>query len=443
MLEMISGRSCLKSLLAALALALSPLLAMGLPSRQAATAQAVRPIGVVTAIKPGQLTLRTDAGPTLTVSLPDGISVLQVPPGAKSLQEATKIDVNKISVGDRVLIIGPVSAEQKSVTAKTVVVMSKTALEKAREEEQLAWQQRGIAGVVKAVDPATREITLAVPNSPPTPGNMTHPVIVTLAPNATLLRYAPDSVKFSDARPGTLDQIKVGDQMRALGTKSPDGTRYTAEKVVSGTFRNIPATVISVDAAQGTITVKDLATGTPVVVHTNADSKLHELTPQVANMIAMFNAGPPANGAQGAGMRGARAEGGENVGQTRFQRQGQVQGRPGMRGMPPGSELPCGASMNFDQMLQKMPPLSLDSLKAGEPLIVVSTEGSEPGQVTAIAVLSGVDPILRARPKGSNEVALGPWNMSVGGGGGETGGEGGDTGGGGGGQGGGGGGGPN
>src|SRR5579885_3193978 len=416
MLEMISGRSCLKSLLAALALALSPLLAMGLPSRQAATAQAVRPIGVVTAIKPGQLTLRTDAGPTLTVSLPDGISVLQVPPGAKSLQEATKIDVNKISVGDRVLIIGPVSAEQKSVTAKTVVVMSKTALEKAREEEQLAWQQRGIAGVVKAVDPATREITLAVPNSPPTPGNMTHPVIVTLAPNATLLRYAPDSVKFSDARPGTLDQIKVGDQMRALGTKSPDGTRYTAEKVVSGTFRNIPATVISVDAAQGTITVKDLATGTPVVVHTNADSKLHELTPQVANMIAMFNAGPPANGAQGAGMPGARAE---------------------------GSELPGGASMNFDQMLQKMPPLSLDSLKAGEPLIVVSTEGSEPGQVTAIAVLSGVDPILRARPKGSNEVALGPWNMSVGGGGGETGGEGGDTGGGGGGQGGGGGGGPN
>src|SRR5579875_717003 len=436
MLEMISGRSCLKSLLAALALALSPLLAMGLPSRQAATAQAVRPIGVVTAIKPGQLTLRTDAGPTLTVSLPDGISVLQVPPGAKSLQEATKIDVSKISVGDRVLIIGPVSTQQKSVTAKTVVVMSKTALEKAREEEQLAWQQRGIAGVVKAVDPATREITLAVPNSPPTPGNLTRPVIVTLAPNAVLLRYAPDSVKFSDARPGTLDQIKVGDQMRALGTKSPDGTHYLAEKVVSGTFRNIPATVISVDAAQDTITVKDLTTGTPVVVHTNADSKLHELTPQVANMIAMFNAGPSPNGPQGSGQPGARATGGENAGHTRFQGQRQEQGRPGMRSGQPGSELPGGASMNFDQMLQKMPPLSLSELKAGEPLIIVSTQGAKPGEVTAIAVLSGVDPILRARPKGSNEVGLGPWNMSVGGGGGETGGEGGDTGGGGAGQGG-------
>lgn len=424
---MLKGKPCLKLLISVAALFQGVALALPLP-QASAPAQNVRPIGVVTEVKPGQLTLRTDAGPMLTVTLPDGISVLQVPPGAKSLKEASKIDVSTISVGDRVLIIGPVSAEQKSVTAKTVVVMSKTALDKAREEEQLEWQQRGIAGVVKAVDPATKEITLAVPSTPPTPGNLTHPVVVMLDSNATLLRYAPDSVKFSDARPGTLDQIKVGDQMRALGTKSPDGTRYTAEKLVSGTFRNIGATVISVDASQGTITVKDLATGSPVVVHTNADSKLHELTPQVANVIAMFNAGPSPKGPSGEPGAGP---GGERPRQAAFQ----GQGRPEMRGNRPDGGLPGGPSMNFDQMLQKMPPLSLSNLKTGEPLIVVSTQGAKPGEVTAIAVLSGVDPILRARPKGSSEVALGPWNMSVGGGGGETGGEGGgETGGQGGGQ---------
>lgn len=80
--------------------------------------------------------------------------------------------------------------------------------------------------------------------------------------------------------------------------------------------------------------------------------------------------------------------------------------------------MPGGQSANFNQMLHHMPPLSLGSLKPGEPLIIVSTEGTQPGQVTAIAVLSGVEPILRARPKGSKQVALGPWNMSVGGGGG-------------------------
>ncbi|MCL5669708.1 MAG: hypothetical protein M1423_00150 [Acidobacteria bacterium] len=216
-------------------------------------------------------------------------------------------------------------------------------------------------------------------------------------------------MNFSDAKPAPLAEIKVGDQMRALGTKSPDGTHFTAQKVVSGTFRNIGATVISVNAADRTITVKNLATGKPLLVRTNADSKLHELTPQVANTIAMFNAGPLEKGA--AGQEGA-GQGYEKARQERFLRNG-MPNAPGKPGSTP--EVQSG---NFEEMLQKMPPLSLGQLKRGEPLIIVSTEGAKPGQVTAIAVLSGVEPILRARPKGSKEVGLGPWNMSVGGGGG-------------------------
>lgn len=405
-------------------LALFQTLAMARPLPQnPANAQKIRPIGVVTAVQPGQLTLHTDSGPSLAVSLPADVSVLKVPPGAKSLKEAAKISVTDIQVGDRVLIIGPLSEDQKSVSAKSVVVMSKAALETAREAERLQWVKNGISGVVKAVDPATKEITLAVPNTAPKPGDLTHPVTVTLASNATLLRYAPDSINFSDAKPAPLDQIRVGDQVRALGTKSPDGTHFTAQKVVSGTFRNIGATVISVDAPQGTITVKDLATGNPVLVRTNAESKLHELTPEVANTIAAFNAGPSANGA--AGQQG-ESEGGERGRRANFRGNGQPGGPSGRRGTPGGHP------GNFEQMLQQMPALSLADLKSGEPLIVVSTEGAKPDQVTAIAVLSGVEPILRARPKGSKEVVLGPWNMSVGGGGGgEEAGGGGDQGGGG------------
>ncbi len=386
-------------------------LAMARPSAQnAPSSGAVRPIGVVTEIQPGRLTLRTDAGPSLTVSLPAAVSVLQVPPGAKSLKEATKMEVSNIAVGDRVLIIGPISADQKSIVAKSVVVMSKTALEKAREAERLQWEEHGVAGVVKNIDPATKEITLSVPDAHPTSGNLTHPLTVTLAPNASLLRYAPNSVKFGDARPGTFDQIKVGDQVRALGAMSANGTTFTAEKLVSGTFRNIGATVISVDASQGTITVKDLATGKPILVLTNADSQLHQLTPRVAETIAMFNASvgakpPEENPAKG--NRGGMPQ------RAEFQAHRMSGGPEAKAGMP--GEAPTG---NFNEMLKRMPPLSLSELKAGEPVIVVSTEGSKPSQVTAIAVLSGVEPILRARPKGSKEVGLGPWNMSVGGGGG-------------------------
>jgi hypothetical protein len=56
-------------------------------------------------------------------------------------------------------------------------------------------------------------------------------------------------------------------------------------------------------------------------------------------------------------------------------------------------------------------------LKSGEALMVLSTEGAISAEVTAIIVLAGVEPILAAQPKGSDQMVLGPWNMSAGEGG--------------------------
>src|ERR1700760_2664205 len=52
--------------------------------------------------------------------------------------------------------------------------------------------------------------------------------------DTSYLRYAPNSVKFSDAQKGTADQIKVGDQLRARGYRSADGKELTAEEIISG-----------------------------------------------------------------------------------------------------------------------------------------------------------------------------------------------------------------
>lgn len=386
----------------------------------AGAGQTVRPIGVVTAVQSDQLTLHTDAGPVLTVDLPADVKVMRVPPGAKSLKVATTISVGDIATGDRVLVLGKVSSDQKSMKATRVIDMSKASLAVAHEAQEQAWERRGISGVVKSVDPAAKSLVLSVQNATPTPGNMDHSVTLTLGANAKLLRYAPDSVRFSDARPGPFDAIRPGDQLRALGDKSANGSTFTAEEVVSGTFRNIPATVISVDAPKGTITVKDLATKQPVVVHTNSESKLHTLPMMIAYMIARFNSGGAAGpGGQGHGAPGAQGNKAAPAGRSRGEGGsggGGMYGRPGGRA---GGFGPMGAHMpSFSQMLEHTPPLSLASLKPGDPLIVVSTEGAKPGEVTAIAVLSGVAPILEARPKGSQDVSLGPWNMSSGGGGG-------------------------
>jgi len=391
----------------------------------AAASPAIRPIGVVTQIQPGKLTLHTDGGTDLSVELPDGVTAVRVPPGAKDLKSATAITVSDINAGDRVLVRGKVADDQKSMVATTVIDMSRAAIASAHEAERLDWQRRGVGGLVKAVDPGTRQITISVPGSSSTPspapgggaGATTHPLAISLAPNAVLLRYAPGSVNFSDAIPGSFQDIKVGDQVRALGTKSADGNSFAAEKVVSGTFRNLAATVISVDAQAGTATVKDLATGQPVVVRTNADSKLHRLPPFVAQMIAMLNSG----GAGAAGMAGRSAGSGAGGGQSggqagqggsqgRWQGGGQAGGQGGgQRGGSGG-----GGSRDFQQMLDRMPPLSLSELKPGDALIAVSTEGTNPSEATAIVLLAGVEPILAARPKGSNQVVLPPWTMGMG-----------------------------
>jgi hypothetical protein len=333
-------------------------------SGAASSSPSIRPIGVVTKLPAGNLTLHTDAGPDLLIVLADGVSFLRVPPGATNLNTAAKITISDINSGDRVLVRGRVSVDQKSIVATSVIVMTKSDLAGAREAERLDWQRRGIAGTVQALNPEAKEITVISPAAPP--ANPASPVSVAMSADAVLLRYAPDSVKFSDAKPSTFDQIKVGDQIRALGTKSVDGGHFTAEKLVSGTFRNLGVSVVSVDVQSHTISVKDLASGKDVQVRTNADSKLLRLPPPVAHALATLNSG--------------------------------------------------GEPLDVQQSLERAPALDLAELKPGDPLIVVSTEGAKTSEVMAIDILAGVEPILAARPKGNNQVVLGSWSLGMNGG---------------------------
>jgi hypothetical protein len=79
-----------------------------------------------------------------------------------------------------------------------------------------------------------------------------------------------------------------------------------------------------------------------------------------------------------------------------------------------------GRGGDMQQMLEHMPAIKLADLKPGDAIIVSSTEGADPGQVTAITLVAGVEPILTAAPAGSQRARmLGSWNldMDMGGGG--------------------------
>jgi hypothetical protein len=380
---------------------------LAIPAQNPPATPAVKAVGDITQVQPSHLTLHTATG-DVQVALSDTVKVLR---GSKDLKSTTPISVGDISVGDRAVVIGHLADDQQTIQASRVVVMTKADISGVHEAEVKDWQTRGIEGVVKAVDTTKQEITIAAPNHPATPGNLTHPVILTTTPKTTLLRYAPNSVKFADAQPSNIAGLKAGDQLRALGTVSGDGTHYAADKVVFGTFHNIGATVLSVDAQASTLTVKNLATNKPIVVHANADCKMHQIPEFMARMIAGLSSGqtsaPGAGGARPAAGPGGGGAGGPGGGG----------GGGGFGGQGGGGGMRRGGMGNFSQALENMPTVTLNDLKRGEPIVIFSSEGTSPSEVTAIYILTGVEPILAAQPRGGGDVNLGGWNLSTGGGG--------------------------
>ena len=104
-------------------------------------------------------------------------------------------------------------------------------------------------------------------------------IVVHCSKTTVIRRYAPDSVKFDDAKPSTLQEIHPGDQVRARGERSADRTELNAEEIVSGSFRNVAGTVNSVDASSSTLSVQDVLSRKAVLVKVTADSQLRHLLP--------------------------------------------------------------------------------------------------------------------------------------------------------------------
>jgi hypothetical protein len=365
------------------------------------------------------------------VTFADGARIVRATPGQTDLKAVTPIQVSDIQVGDRLSARGQ-SADANTLSASFALVMKKSDIAQKQQLERDEWR-KGVGGLVKEVDAGAKTITIA--NSLAASGK---PILVHLSPQTEIRRYSPDSVKFEDAKPSTLDQLKPGDQLRARGTKNADGTEFTAQAIVSGAFRELAGTVVSTDAANNTVTITDLATKKPVTVKIGADSTLRKIPQFVAMGIAMRLKGGTPGAGMGAGA-GAPANGAAGGNGTPGGWQGMQGGQGGPRGGNNGAGAPGGAGQgaggfggfrggnggppDFQQMLSRMPAVSLSELNKGDAVMLVATEGTAGSGPTAITLLAGVEPILTAAPAGMNAAAtvLSPWNLGQGGGGGEGG----------------------
>jgi hypothetical protein len=342
-----------------------------------------KPVGSVKAVNGNTITLTTDAAVEINVVIQDSTKLVKTAPGQKDLKGATAIQVQEVQVGDRVLARGALSDDGKSVLASSAIVMKKTDIADKQEHDREDWQKRGAGGLVKMIDPDTGTITISM-----TVAGTSKVVEVHTSKNTVMRRYSPDSVKFDDAKPGTIDQINTGDQLRARGERNPDGSVIAADEIVSGTFRNIAGTVTSIDAGKNTLSVLDLLTKKPITVQISNDSQLRKLPAFVAQRMA-------------AGLKGDSPEvAASNAGSSAL---------PAANG---GGPRPGGGA-DFQQILSRLPEEKLADLQKGDAVILVTTQGSATSAPSAITLLSGVEALLTASPTAAS--VLSPWSLSSGG----------------------------
>jgi len=370
-------------------------------------------LGTIKAINGNAVTLAPDTGPDVIANVQPTARLLRLAPGEKELKNAAPIQLQDLQVGDTIRVRGFASEDGKSIAALEILVITRSVVAAVSDQIRQDWQKRGVGGLVGGVDPATGTVTISVTGFT---GKKT--IAVHASKNTVVRRYAPDSTKFEDARASSLDQIQPGDQLRARGERNADGTEFTAEEIVSGSFRNIAGTVNSVDASAGTLTIQDVLSKKPVQVKITADSQLHQLPAEMAQRIAMrlkasmAAAMPPGmpGVATASAPSGQNAQGGAPSSSSGMNSNTGGAGAGGMGGGMSGG-MRAGGSPDFQQMLSRMPAVALADLHKGDAVMMVATQGSASGASTAITLLSGVEPILQAAPNGSQAMMLTPWSL--------------------------------
>jgi hypothetical protein len=332
-----------------------------------------RLVGTVTAVhaESGEIEFTPDGASPLIVRVLPSTLVERVAPLDRDLRSAARVAMQDIEAGDRALV-----TLDETGQLWRIVVMPAAEIARRNESDRRDWTARGVCGVVTSA--GGRQITVSVRSLAGAAG-----VVVTVTPTTAFRRYAPDSVRFADAVASRPSEVEAGDQLCARGEKSANGLRVAAAEVVFGSFLTRAGAIASVDPSAREITITELGSGRLLHIHVTADSQLRRM-PDVPSLGGGFpgpgNPSPadfPGGGSQGPA--------------------GRPTAPPGPPpGWPPGRP---GGPPDFAQMIERMPPATLESLRPGETIAVSSTKGAKADRLTAIVLLANADMLVRMAPE--------------------------------------------
>jgi hypothetical protein len=388
------------------------------PASAAQTQSVAKKIGTIKAINGNVITLAPDSGAEITVTVQPTAKILQLAPGEKDLKNTTPIQLQDLHVGDTIRVRGFAADNATSIPALEVIVITHSAMAAVSDQIRQDWQKRGMGGLVDSVDAPNGTVTVSISS---VGGKKT--IVVRTTKSTVVRRYAPDSVKFEDAKPSTLQEIRQGDQLRARGDRNADGSEFTAEEVVTGTFPFVVGTVKSVDASAGRLSVQDILTKKTVEVKTAPDSQLHKIPPEMAQRFAARLKGGMPPGTPGASSSAASSQAGAGGAQSpQAANSGAIRpnggtgaGAPagGGNGGPANGGAGNGRAPDLQQLLSRLPSSTLADLhlQKGDAVVVLATQGTGSTPSTAITLLSGVEPILQAAPNATQAMMLTPWSL--------------------------------
>ena len=343
-------------------------------------AQGVKPSaisGEVASIDSAKIIIKTPTGDVEAV-LSDATKYMSVPPDNPKLSAAVPAAFADISVGDKVLVTGILSDDKKTLPAKAVYLMSKSAIAERQTNFLEDWKKRGTYGTVVNYNPQTNIITMAVRGF----GGERQ---INVKPKADVeyYRYPPNSIEIvltSSTRSKVTD-IELNDQIRVLGNKNADGTEIEAEKIVTGSFKQSGGKIKAINLEKNELIITDLSTNKDVAVTVTGNSILKQFPAEMASRIAMMQAG----GGQG-GFRPPTQGGGQTQPQQNPQTPGSGAGQGGFRA---GG----GGGGGIDD--SRFPNIKLSDLKVGEAIGILSSKTADQNQVTAIKIFSGVEPFIQ------------------------------------------------
>lgn len=357
--------------------------------------------GEVSSTSADKIVLQTKDG-SFDVMLSGKTEYKRVPPDNPSLKAAVAASFSDIGIGDKLLVTGMMSADKKSLPAKFVYLMTKSDIAQKQTKDQEQWRTRGITGKVTAINPQAKQITVSVRGLA---GERT--TVLNAQDSTDFRRYAPDSVEFSQAKSSSIDEIKVGDSVRALGDRSADGASFSAERVVTGSFQTVGGTIKAIDAVKNEIIVTNIQTKKDTTIVVGNNSVLKQFPAEMAQQMAQFQT------------MSAGGQGGMRPPQTAASTGGQpnAQNQNANAAAAPGEGMRRGGGMrggSIDDMLDRFPNITLADLKVGDMIAASSTKGADTDRVTAIKLLSGVEPFLKMQQAAGNRQGNGQRGQDTG-----------------------------